>query len=51
MDKVKGKIKQTTGAVTGNKELETEGKLQVIKGDMKGALAGGKQAVNDVVKK
>jgi uncharacterized protein YjbJ (UPF0337 family) len=51
MDKVKGKIKQTAGTLTGNKELKAEGKSQVVNGEIKGAAANGKKAVNHAVKK
>lgn len=46
-DKLSGKVKETTGKVTGDKELETEGKLEGLQGkvkdvadDVKGAVSG-----------
>ena len=37
-DKIKGAVKETTGKVTGDKKLETEGKADKLKGDVKGAV-------------
>ncbi len=37
IDKAKGAVKETTGKVTGNERLETEGKADKAKGDVKGA--------------
>jgi uncharacterized protein YjbJ (UPF0337 family) len=34
-DKIKGKIKETTGVVTNDRSLETEGKLDQVKGKVK----------------
>lgn len=51
MDKIKGKIKETAGALSGNKKLELEGKAQQIKGDVKGAAASGKRAIKDAAKR
>jgi uncharacterized protein YjbJ (UPF0337 family) len=34
-DKIKGKIKETTGVVTNDRSLETEGKLDEVKGKVK----------------
>lgn len=34
-DKVAGKIKETTGKVTGNEQLELKGKIQSTKSDFK----------------
>ena len=46
-DRVAGKAKETAGTVTGDKETETEGRLQNIEGkvaekadDVKGAVKG-----------
>ena len=51
IDKVKGKIKQTAGAATGDKKLEREGKLDTAKGKVKGAFEGAKQTVKGAAKK
>ena len=47
IDKAKGKIKQGAGAVSGNKKLEREGRLDEAKGNAKGAFENVKQAVKD----
>jgi uncharacterized protein YjbJ (UPF0337 family) len=44
-DKVKGKIKQAAGVVTGNRKLEGKGKLDEAKGNVKGAVAEVKRAI------
>lgn len=51
IDKVKGNVKQAVGAVTGDKKLENEGKLDEAKGNVKGAVEDIKHAVKDAVKK
>jgi uncharacterized protein YjbJ (UPF0337 family) len=51
IDKVKGKIKQAAGAVTGNKKLEAEGKLDEAKGNVKGAAREVKHTINGAMKK
>ena len=47
-DKVAGKIKEVAGHVTGNKKLETEGKLDQLKGAAHRAKDAGKQAIESV---
>ena len=47
IDKTKGKIKQGAGAVSGNKKLEREGRMDEAKGNAKGAFENVKQAVKD----
>lgn len=37
VDKVAGKVKEVAGKVTGNKELETEGQADQVKGSVKNA--------------
>ena len=37
-DKIKGFVKELAGKVTGDKKLETEGKADKLKGDVKGAV-------------
>jgi uncharacterized protein YjbJ (UPF0337 family) len=51
IDKVKGKIKQAAGALTGDKNLQREGKVDEAKGEVKGAVEDVKHAVKDAVKK
>jgi uncharacterized protein YjbJ (UPF0337 family) len=38
-DKAKGTIKETAGKLTGDKELESEGKIDKAKGDIHNAQA------------
>jgi len=45
ISKVKGKIKQAAGKVSGNKQLEREGKVDEAKGKVKGAVEDVKHAV------
>jgi len=49
-DKVKGKLKQAAGALTGNKKLEREGRVDEAKGKLKGATEDVKQAVKSAVR-
>jgi uncharacterized protein YjbJ (UPF0337 family) len=51
IDKTKGKIKQATGALTGNKKLEREGRVDTAKGNAKGAFENAKQSVKGAAKK
>lgn len=51
IDKVKGKIKQAAGALSGDKKLEREGKVDEAKGKVKGAAEEVKQAVKNAVRK
>jgi uncharacterized protein YjbJ (UPF0337 family) len=51
IDKVKGKVKQTAGALTGDKKLEREGKVDTAMGKAKGAVEEVKHAVKEAVKK
>jgi len=44
-DKAKGAIKDTAGKVTGDKELQTEGKMDKAKGDAHKAAGDLKDAV------
>jgi len=41
VDKVTGKVKEIGGVATDNRDWETEGKLDQIKGKVLGHLAGG----------
>jgi uncharacterized protein YjbJ (UPF0337 family) len=51
IDKVKGKIKQAAGSLSGDKKLEREGKMDEAKGKVKGAVEDVKHTVKDAVKK
>ena len=51
IDKVKGKAKQAAGSLTGDKKLETEGKVEVAKGQVKGAVEDVKHAIKNAAKK
>jgi uncharacterized protein YjbJ (UPF0337 family) len=50
-DKAKGKVKEIGGVVTGDRELEAEGKTDQIKGNVKEKFEEAKQAVKDTFKK
>ena len=49
-DKAKGAIKDTVGKLTGDKELQSEGKLDKAKGDAHNAAGNVKDAVRDLTK-
>jgi uncharacterized protein YjbJ (UPF0337 family) len=51
IDKVKGKIKQAAGNVSGDKKLEREGKVDEAKGKVKGAVEDLKHAAKSAVRK
>ena len=46
-DKAKGAIKDAAGGLTGNTELQVEGKLDKAKGAAHGALGDAKDAVKN----
>ncbi|MBC7794508.1 MAG: CsbD family protein [Clostridia bacterium] len=48
-DKAKGKAKEIAGVVTGDRDLEAEGKADIVKGKVKGAFETAKQRVKDAV--
>jgi len=50
-DKAKGAIKDTAGKLTGDKELQGEGKMDKAKGDMHKAAGDVKDAFRDATKK
>ena len=50
VDKVKGTIKDTAGKVTGDKELESEGKLDKAKGSAHKVAGHVKDAVKESTK-
>ncbi len=49
-DKAKGTIKETAGKLTGDRELEFEGKLDKAKGDVHNAAGNVKDAVRNLTK-
>ena len=49
-DKAKGAIKDTAGKLTGDKELQSEGKLDKAKGDLHNAVGNVKDAARDLTK-
>jgi uncharacterized protein YjbJ (UPF0337 family) len=49
-DKAKGAIKETAGTMTGDKQLETEGKLDKAKGDLHNAAGNVKDAFKNATK-
>jgi uncharacterized protein YjbJ (UPF0337 family) len=49
-DKAKGAIKDTAGKLTGDKELQTEGKMDKAKGDLHKAAGDVKDAFRDASK-
>jgi uncharacterized protein YjbJ (UPF0337 family) len=49
-DKAKGAIKDTAGKLTGDKELQREGKLDKAKGDLHNVAGDVKDAVRDATK-
>ncbi len=46
-DKLKGKVKETVGVATGDRELEAEGKKDTAKGHIKGAVEDVKRVIKD----
>jgi uncharacterized protein YjbJ (UPF0337 family) len=49
-DKVKGAIKETAGKITGDRELQSEGKFDKARGDAHNALGNIKDAARDLTK-
>ena len=49
-DKVKGRVKQAAGDLTGNKELKREGERDELKGKVEGAMKDVKHAIKDLTK-
>jgi uncharacterized protein YjbJ (UPF0337 family) len=47
IDKAKGKVKETTGAATGDRELEAEGKKDRAKGEVKEAVENVKHGIKE----
>jgi uncharacterized protein YjbJ (UPF0337 family) len=48
-DKMKGKVKETAGVATGDRELEAEGKADTFKGNVKEKIEDAKRAIKDAV--
>src|SRR6218665_242100 len=48
-DKAKGKVKETVGVATGDRELEAEGKADTLKGKVKEGIEDAKRAIKDKV--
>ena len=48
-DQVKGKVKEAGGALTGNKDLESEGKADRRAGEAKEKVADAKSKVDEAV--
>lgn len=51
IDKAKGKVKETAGVATGDRELEAEGKKDTAKGHIKEAAEDVKRVIKDAVDK
>jgi len=49
-DKAKGAIKDTAGKITGDKDLQSEGKLDKAKGEAHNVAGNVKDAVRDLTK-
>lgn len=47
LDNIKGRIKETTGAATGDRDLEGEGQLDQLKGKIKDAAGNLRQGIKD----
>lgn len=47
LDRIKGKVKETTGVVTGDRELEGEGKLDQVKGKIKDAAGNLREGIKE----
>jgi uncharacterized protein YjbJ (UPF0337 family) len=46
-DKLKGRVKETAGAATGDRELEAEGKKDTFKGNVKEKVEDAKRVIKD----
>jgi uncharacterized protein YjbJ (UPF0337 family) len=47
LDNLKGKVKETGGVATGDREMEGEGKLDQIKGKIKDAAGNVREGIKD----
>ncbi|HZI16253.1 MAG TPA: CsbD family protein [Myxococcus sp.] len=48
-DKAKGRVKETVGVATGDRELEAEGKRDTVKGEIKGKVEDAKRVIKDAL--
>lgn len=48
-DKLKGKVKETVGVATGDRQLEADGKLDSLKGAVKEKVEDAKRVIKDTV--
>ena len=47
LDNLKGRVKETVGVATGDREMEGEGKLDQIKGKVKDAAGNLREGIKD----
>jgi uncharacterized protein YjbJ (UPF0337 family) len=47
VDKIKGRVKETVGTATGDRELEGEGKLDNLKGKVKDTTGNIREGIKD----
>ena len=47
LDRIKGKVKETAGVATGDRELEGEGKLDQVKGKIKDVAGNIREGVKE----
>jgi uncharacterized protein YjbJ (UPF0337 family) len=47
LDKIKGRVKETVGVATGDRELEGEGKIDQLKGKVKDAAGKLREGIKD----
>ena len=50
-DQAKGRVKEAAGALTGDKDLESEGKADRVAGEIKETVGDVKDKIEDVVDK
>ena len=49
VDNLKGRVKETVGVATGDRELEGEGKLDQVKGKIKDVAGNVREGINDAL--
>lgn len=49
LDNIKGRVKETVGVATGDRELEGEGKLDQIKGKVKDVAGNVREGIKDAL--
>lgn len=49
LDNIKGRVKETVGVATGDRELEGEGKLDQIKGKVKDVAGNVRESIKDAL--